>query len=105
MAALEKEHEEITKVCAPLCRRLRRMPGGHTMFLKLLPWQVKNVQCIEFGQWEVDTWYYSPYPDEYCQDDKLYICEFCLKYLKKKKTLERHKVRCCVWCCPLQRVR
>ena len=57
--------------------------------------QVKNIQCIEIGKYEVDTWYYSPYPEEYCKEDRLYICEFCLKYLKKKKTLERHKVRGC----------
>ena len=57
--------------------------------------QVKNIQCIEFGRYEVDTWYYSPYPDEYCKEERLYICEFCLKYLRKKKTLEAHKVRAC----------
>ena len=51
--AYEKEHEEITKV--------------------------KNITSIEIGRYEVDTWYYSPYPEEYCKDKKLYICEFCLK--------------------------
>lgn len=65
---LEKEHEEITKV--------------------------KNIQTIEFGRYEVDTWYFSPYPDEYCSEDKLYICEYCLKYMKKKSVLEGHKAKC-----------
>ncbi len=66
MAALEKEHEEITKV--------------------------KNINVIELGRYEIDTWYFSPYPEEFAKCDKLYICEFCLKYMKKKKTLNRHKV-------------
>jgi histone acetyltransferase MYST1 len=66
LAALEKEHEEITKV--------------------------KNVNTIELGRYEIDTWYFSPYPEEFAKCDKLYICEFCLKYMKKKKTLNRHKV-------------
>jgi len=53
--------------------------------------KVKNVRCIQLGRYEVDTWYFSPYPDGYSQD-KLFICEYCLKYYKKPKTL----TRCCV---------
>lgn len=68
LANLEKEHEEITKV--------------------------KNIHCIEIGKYEVETWYFSPYPEEYCGEEKLYLCEFCLKYMKKKKTLERHAMKC-----------
>jgi histone acetyltransferase MYST1 len=72
LAALEREHEEITKV--------------------------KNIPRIELGKWEIDAWYYAPYPDDYTGDqlkeDKLYICEFCLKYMKKAATLERHKRVC-----------
>ena len=68
LANLEKEHEEITKV--------------------------KNIRSIELGKYEIETWYFSPYPDEYCGEDKLYLCEFCLKYMKKKKTLERHAIKC-----------
>lgn len=64
----EQEHEEITKV--------------------------KNIQSISFGRYEVETWYYSPYPDDYCGEEKLYICERCLKYMIKPKTLERHKLKC-----------
>eukprot|EP01043_Picozoa_sp_COSAG02_P013218 COSAG02_NODE_525_length_20713_cov_5.808286_10_plen_427_part_00 len=52
--------------------------------------KVKNVRCIQLGRYEVDTWYFSPYPDGYSQD-KLYICEYCLKYYKKPRTLSR----CC----------
>ena len=72
-AALEREHEEITKV--------------------------KNIGCIQLGRWEIDTWYFSPYPDDYCCD-KLYVCEYTLKYMKKASALERHKVRsaCSVAC-------
>ena len=52
-AALEREHEEITKV--------------------------KNINKIVFGKFEIDTWYFSPYPEDYAKLDYLYICEFCLK--------------------------
>ena len=56
--------------------------------------KVKNVGVIECGKYEVDAWYYSPYPDEYGQCDKLYVCEHCLKYMRKQKTLLKHKARC-----------
>ena len=60
---LEKEHQEKTKV--------------------------KNIQVIEMGTFEMDTWYYSPYPEPYASCEKLYICEFTLKYFRKRSTLVR----------------
>jgi histone acetyltransferase MYST1 len=44
------------------------------------------------GQFKIGTWYYSPYPDEYKEVDTLYLCEFCLKYMKMPATLVKHKV-------------
>lgn len=49
------------------------------------------VQVIELGKFIVDTWYYSPYPEPYASADKLYLCEFTLKYFRRKKTLLKHK--------------
>ncbi len=34
---------------------------------------------IELGKYEMDTWYYSPYPEPYASCEKLYICEYTLK--------------------------
>jgi histone acetyltransferase MYST1 len=65
---LEREHEETTKV--------------------------KNIDRIYMGGWEVECWYYSPYPDEYQPAEILYICEFCLKYCRKAKTFREHKAEC-----------
>ncbi|MEW5309419.1 MAG: hypothetical protein WDW38_001308 [Sanguina aurantia] len=52
--------------------------------------KVKNIQVVEFGRYEMDAWYYSPYPDVYGQQSKLYVCEFTLKYFRKKRTLLGH---------------
>lgn len=68
LAKLEKEHEEVTKV--------------------------KNIERIYMGQWEVEAWYFSPYPEEYAYEERLFICEFCLKYMKKKRTYLKHKAEC-----------
>ena len=66
-AALEKEHEAITRV--------------------------KYIDTIEMGRYEIDTWYYSPYPEEYSKVKKLFICEYCCKYLKMEITYRNHLVR------------
>lgn len=49
---------------------------------------------IEFGKYEIQTWYSSPYPQEYARLSKLYLCEFCLRYMKSKSILERHSKKC-----------
>jgi len=67
-AAFEREHEETTKV--------------------------KNIEKIVMGGWEVEAWYYSPFPAEYCDLETLYVCEFCLQYMKKRQTLRKHKAEC-----------
>ena len=64
MRQLEKEHEESTKV--------------------------KNISRIQLGRYEIDCWYFSPYPDGYAQET-LYLCESTLKYFRKRKTLAAHK--------------
>uniref|UniRef100_A0A8C6VM67 histone acetyltransferase n=1 Tax=Naja naja TaxID=35670 RepID=A0A8C6VM67_NAJNA len=49
---------------------------------------------IEFGKYEIQTWYSSPYPHEYARLSKLFLCEFCLKYMKSKNILLRHAKKC-----------
>ena len=43
---------------------------------------------------QVDTWYYSPYPEPYSGMGRLFLCEFCLKYFGKRSTLLRHAAKC-----------
>lgn len=65
-AASLREHEEFTKV--------------------------KNIAKIELGRYEIDTWYFSPFPSEYNDTPKLFFCEFCLSFMKRKEQLQRHMV-------------
>lgn len=53
-----------------------------------------QIVCIEFGGWEIDTWYAAPYPEEYSRNRVLYICEFCLKYMNSDYVAWRHKLKC-----------
>eukprot|EP00934_Nitzschia_sp_Nitz4_P008452 Nitzschia sp. Nitz4//scaffold76_size158648//130885//132553//NITZ4_002567-RA/size158648-augustus-gene-0.144-mRNA-1//1//CDS//3329557908//8442//frame0 len=68
LAELEREHEETTKV--------------------------KNIEKIWMGNFEVECWYFSPYPDEYAHAETLYVCEYCLKYMKKRSTFRKHLATC-----------
>uniref|UniRef100_A0A8C2BSM7 Histone acetyltransferase KAT5 n=1 Tax=Cyprinus carpio TaxID=7962 RepID=A0A8C2BSM7_CYPCA len=55
--------------------------------------RMKNIDCIELGRHRLKPWYFSPYPQELTTLPILYLCEFCLKYLKSLKCLQRHLVR------------
>jgi len=53
---------------------------------------VKYIDKVQVGKYEIDTWYFSPYPEEYGKQTKLWICEFCLKYMKLEKSYRYHLV-------------
>ncbi|OUM69491.1 hypothetical protein PIROE2DRAFT_52948 [Piromyces sp. E2] len=56
--------------------------------------RVKNINSIEIGQHLVDTWYFSPYPEEFTRSLLVYICEFCLEPFGSKRCFERHRLKC-----------
>uniref|UniRef100_A0A3B5BH43 histone acetyltransferase n=1 Tax=Stegastes partitus TaxID=144197 RepID=A0A3B5BH43_9TELE len=58
------------------------------------PYSIRCPAVIEFGKYEIQTWYSSPYPPEYSRLQKLYLCEFCLKYMRSKNILQRHTKKC-----------
>lgn len=68
LAALEREHEEVTKV--------------------------KNISKIVLGRYEIEAWYFSPYPQDYANEELLYVCGFCLKYMKHGRTFKKHRSQC-----------
>jgi len=56
--------------------------------------RMKNVEMIELGRNRMSPWYFSPYPIELVTLPCIFICEFCLKFVKSKVCLERHLVKC-----------
>ncbi|PVF98040.1 hypothetical protein CPB86DRAFT_815054 [Serendipita vermifera] len=55
-----------------------------------------RIRTIRIGCYEVNTWYDAPFPEEYAAvpDGKLYMCEFCLKYMKSPFGADRHRMKC-----------
>ncbi|KAI8927414.1 hypothetical protein BC831DRAFT_452281 [Entophlyctis helioformis] len=56
--------------------------------------RVKNINRICMGKFEVETWYFSPYPESLVEMDPLHLCEFCLEPVGSRRMLERHRVKC-----------
>ncbi|KAF9160449.1 K(lysine) acetyltransferase [Actinomortierella ambigua] len=56
--------------------------------------RVRNVENILYAGYEIGTWYYSPFPDEYHDCQRLFICEFCLKYVKRVDNFIAHQRLC-----------
>lgn len=60
----------------------------------LLATRIKNIDLLELGRHRIKPWYFSPYPQELVSLPCIYLCEFCLKYVKSLKCLQRHLTKC-----------
>lgn len=54
--------------------------------------RMKNIKFIQLGKFRIRPWYFSPYPQELTEQPVVYLCEFCLKFVKSFHCLKRHKV-------------
>ncbi len=56
--------------------------------------RMKNIELIELGKHRIKPWYFSPYPQELVHLPCIFLCEFCLKFVKSRYCLERHLNKC-----------
>lgn len=65
-------------------------PTGHEQTPTL------RIRIIRFGRYDIHPWYDAPFPEEYANipDGRLWICEFCLKYMRSGFAFGRHKMKC-----------
>eukprot|EP01134_Creolimax_fragrantissima_P001345 CFRG1345T1 len=66
---------------------------------KTVPY-AKKLEAIVFGDYLLKTWYSAPYPEEYARLPRIYLCEFCLGYMKSHIILKRHRKTCHHFCPP-----
>ena len=50
--------------------------------------RMKNIELIELGKHRIRPWYFSPYPQELVTEDCIFICEFCLKFVKSRYNMK-----------------
>ncbi|CDW54020.1 MOZ SAS domain containing protein [Trichuris trichiura] len=79
-----KEDEVLFKEC--------QRKASHNFSLCKLDVKLPYPRAIVIGKWVIDSWFSAPYPQEYARLNKLYVCEFCLKYMKSNDVLTRHIV-------------
>lgn len=53
-----------------------------------------KLKVIHFDDYEIDTWYKSPYPSQYTSNPIMFICPHCLSYYDSSFTLNRHLLKC-----------
>jgi histone acetyltransferase HTATIP len=56
--------------------------------------RIRNISKVQFGEYDLFPWYFSPYPEAFTQEDLMYICEFCLCYYGDHKSFTRHRQKC-----------
>ncbi|KAK5117357.1 hypothetical protein LTR62_005974 [Meristemomyces frigidus] len=56
--------------------------------------RVRNLERVQMGTWEIEPWYFSPYPAEFTDSDIVYICETCLSYHGTPTQFRRHRSKC-----------
>ncbi|KAF1948873.1 histone acetyltransferase ESA1 [Byssothecium circinans] len=56
--------------------------------------RVRNIEKVQMGQFEIEPWYFSPYPITFTDAEIIYICEFCLSYYASETQFTRHRSKC-----------
>ncbi|VDO71121.1 unnamed protein product [Haemonchus placei] len=56
--------------------------------------RIRNIEMIELGRHRIQPWYFAPYPQQLVHLPCIYICEFCLKYVKSQTCLKTHMKKC-----------
>ncbi|SCV05812.1 LANO_0H15720g1_1 [Lachancea nothofagi CBS 11611] len=56
--------------------------------------RVRNLTKIIMGKYEIEPWYFSPYPIELTDEDEVYIDAFTLQYFGSKKQYQRYRSKC-----------
>ncbi|CAI5651162.1 unnamed protein product [Oreochromis niloticus] len=87
-------HENLTEKDIELFRHIQELALQKVGVTGPPDPQMRCPSVIEFGKYEIQTWYSSPYPQEYSRLPKLYLCEFCLRYMKSRSILYQHMKKC-----------
>ncbi|XP_072288893.1 histone acetyltransferase KAT6A isoform X3 [Eucyclogobius newberryi] len=87
-------HENLTEKDIELFRHIQELALQKVGVTGPPDPQMRCPSVIEFGKFEIQTWYSSPYPQEYSRLPKLYLCEFCLRYMKSRSILYQHMKKC-----------
>lgn len=55
---------------------------------------MKHIEWIRYGCYKIYTWYFSPYPDDFGKASNLFVCDYCMKYMKYERSYRTHLHEC-----------
>ncbi|CAJ0584790.1 unnamed protein product, partial [Mesorhabditis spiculigera] len=85
MEITQKNQEELDSAMTLIQKEMKQ---HKTSEIPLLP------KAIRIGKYEIKSWYSSPFPTEYAHAPVVFICEFCLKYVRTYELLVQHIGKC-----------
>eukprot|EP00835_Amoeboradix_gromovi_P004216 NODE_315_length_11202_cov_0.258849.p4 type:complete len:387 gc:universal NODE_315_length_11202_cov_0.258849:879-2039(+) len=63
---------------------------------KILQSKQHKLDFLQFGQFQIKTWYISPFPQDFASLKKLYMCQYCLNYMSNELTYLNHLDNCTI---------
>ncbi len=55
-----------------------------------------KMEILQFGPFQIKTWYISPFPQDYSCLKKLFMCQYCLNYMSNLLTFKNHLANCTI---------
>ncbi|OHT07733.1 MOZ/SAS family protein [Tritrichomonas foetus] len=52
--------------------------------------KMRYIDHITLGDYDIRTWYFSPYPKPFYNMNHFYVCEYCFQYFARKEELDQH---------------
>ena len=59
-----------------------------------LSFEQRTIGEVCIANMRIVTWYYSPFPPPYTHLPEIFICPFCMRYIRKEKTYTAHLQNC-----------
>lgn len=56
--------------------------------------KVRNFSTITINGYQINTWYFSPYPKDIAKNGNVFLCDYCLYYFSTEDTLITHSKIC-----------
>jgi hypothetical protein len=74
----------------PACKK-----GTTALTFRLMAYP-RNIDHVVLGDFDIVTWFYSPYPDDFVPANgllpRLYVCPKCFKYTAQEEAAAGHQV-------------
>ncbi|TNJ27585.1 Histone acetyltransferase MYST1 [Giardia muris] len=75
-------------------RDLRYLAGPPSTKGATLLSERRWIESVILGQYTLETWYSSPYPEPYTEVTRLLICPYCMRYMRTERAYQKHMEAC-----------